>query len=151
MPGSENKILEYSYSEPYSTMCPQTTPWGGSYHTPCIKTRHRKTGVFVGYNYPVLPGGRPITIRDPITGRTHTISTGSPQYIQIHKCAEIAVAQAKPIIAGAIPGGPAAVAAAIKPANEVLRKTFFECLNQSGVSPQAKRESNIGIYQKRLE
>lgn len=127
MPGFENKITEYSYNEPYSTKCKKSLPFGGWTWVPCIQQRKRRTGVFVGFNYTHVP---------------------PEQQTALYHCAKIAIDAATPTIVAATW---ATLAVALPAANGILRETFKKCVENSGLPPQVIRQTNIGIYKRRLE
>lgn len=127
MPGFENKLTEYSYNEPYSTKCKQSLPFGGWTWVPCIKNRKRKTGVFVGFNYPHVP---------------------PEQQTALTTCAYAAIQMAWPTIAAATF---LTLGVAIPTANGILQEAYKKCIQNSGLPPQVISQTNIGIYKKRME
>ncbi|MDA2519245.1 hypothetical protein PDN73_26145 [Bacillus cereus] len=129
--GFENLLTKYSYNKPKSTKCKAKGPYGTWTWVPCIENEKVVTGVYFGFNYPA--------------------NVTPEQETGILNCGNIASQQGYAIIeAGFGTGGILGALAAVPAANSTAREVLKKCLENIGLTPFIVKNTQGGIYTKRL-
>lgn len=129
--GFENLLKKFGYDKPYSTKCKAKGPFGSWTWVPCVQTETVVTGVYFGFNYPA--------------------NVTPEQEAGILTCGKFASEQGYAVIeAGFANGGPLGAIAAVPPANSTTREVLKKCLENAGLTTYIVKNTQAGIYTKRI-